>query len=98
MSAKRKMIMSILRKNSSTLTTTKTTSETQNAKPETEKMAFKPTFNPATGRFTTLVRLSFFKGFEKTASFENGSLKYRTNGLIYKEKEEGKAQIKVINE
>lgn len=61
-------------------------------------MSFKPTFNPETGRIKTLVRLSFFKGFEKTASFDNGSLKYRTNGLIYKETPEGKANIKVVNE
>ena len=61
-------------------------------------MSFKPSFDPKTGRIKTLVRLSFFRGFEKTASFENGSLKYRTNGLIYKNTEEGKAQVKVINE
>jgi hypothetical protein len=61
-------------------------------------MAFVPSFDPKTGRFKTLVRLSFFKGFEKTASFENGALKYRTNGLIYKDSDEGKAQIKVINQ
>ena len=61
-------------------------------------MSFKPSFDPKTGRIKTLVRLSFFKGFEKTASFEGGALKFRTNGLIYKDSDEGKAQIKVINE
>lgn len=61
-------------------------------------MAFKPSFDPKTGRIKTLVRLSFFKGFIKTASFENGALKYRTNGLIYKNTDEGKANIKVVNE
>ncbi|RID91836.1 DUF2815 family protein [Gemmobacter lutimaris] len=61
-------------------------------------MSFKPTFNPQTGRIKALVRLSFFKGFEKTRSFENGSLKYRTNGLLYKNTTEGAASIKVINE
>lgn len=61
-------------------------------------MAFKPSFNPQTGLIKVLVRLSFCKVFEKTASFENGALKYRTNGLIMKNTDEGKAQIKVINE
>ena len=61
-------------------------------------MSFKPSFNPTKGRAKTLIRLSFFKGFEKTASFESGALKYRTNGLMYKDTPEGKASIKVTNE
>lgn len=61
-------------------------------------MAFKPTFDPETGRFKILVRLSFCKVFEKTASFEGGKLKYRTNGLLYKESAEGQANIKVVNQ
>lgn len=59
---------------------------------------FKPSFNAETGRFKVLVRLSYFRGFEKTASTEGGGLKYRTNGLISKTTDEGKAQIKTINE
>jgi hypothetical protein len=61
-------------------------------------MAFKPSYDPETGRFKVLVRLSFCKIFEKTASFENGSLKYRTNGLIYKSTPEGEANTKVVNQ
>lgn len=61
-------------------------------------MSFQPSFNPTKGRFKTLVRLSYFKGFVKTASFEAGALKYRTNGLIYKNTDEGKANIRSINE
>lgn len=61
-------------------------------------MAFKPSFDPATGRFKVLVRLSFCKIFEKTASFEGGALKFRTNGLLYKDSEVGKENIKVINQ
>ena len=61
-------------------------------------MAFQPSFNPETGRFKILVRLSYFKGFEKTASTDGGALKYRTNGLIDKNTEEGKASIKALNQ
>lgn len=61
-------------------------------------MGFKPSFNPDTGRFKILVRLSFCKVFEKTKSFETGSLKYRTNGLIDKSTPEGKASIAVVNQ
>lgn len=62
-------------------------------------MAFKPSFDPKTGRFKILVRLSYFNGFRKTASVEGGSLKYRTNGLMYKDdREGGLASIKVVNQ
>lgn len=61
-------------------------------------MAFKPSFNPETGRIKVLGRLSFCKVFEKTASTEGGKLLYRTNALFPKETPEGKEQIKVINE
>lgn len=59
-------------------------------------MAFKPSFNPETGRIKALVRLSYFKGFTKTASVEGGALKYRTNGLISKKTEDGKASHAVV--
>lgn len=61
-------------------------------------MAFQPTFNPKTGLAKTLVRLSYFRGFEKTASVKGGKLKYRTNGLMSKETKEGRASIKVSKE
>lgn len=54
-------------------------------------MGFKPSFNPDNGRVKALVRLSYFNGFRKSASVEGGSLKYRTNGLISKKTEDGKA-------
>lgn len=62
-------------------------------------MAFKPSFDPKTGRIKVLVRLSYFNGFRKTPSVAGGTLKYRTNGLIYlDDREGGKANIKVVNE
>ncbi len=61
-------------------------------------MAFKPSYNPKNGRFKVLVRLSYFKGFEKTKSFDSGALKYRSNGLISKKTPEGEASKKVVNE
>lgn len=61
-------------------------------------MSFKPSFDPKKGLAKTLIRLSFFKGFEKTASFDGGALKYRTNGLLYKDTPEGQANIKVVNQ
>lgn len=61
-------------------------------------MAFKPSFNAEKGIIKVLVRLSFCRIFEKTASFENGSLKYRTNGLLYKNTPEGDANRKVVNQ
>lgn len=61
-------------------------------------MAFKPSFDPSTGRFKVMVRLSFCRIFEKTASFEGGTLKYRTNGLLYKDTPDGQANIKVVNQ
>lgn len=61
-------------------------------------MAFKPSYNKENGRFKILVRLSYFRGFEKTTSFENGALKYRTNGLISKKTPDGEASKKVVNE
>ncbi|TIW05630.1 MAG: DUF2815 family protein [Mesorhizobium sp.] len=61
-------------------------------------MAFKPSFNKEKGTIKVLVRLSYCRVFEKTASTEGGALKYRTNGLIDKNTEEGKASIAVINE
>lgn len=61
-------------------------------------MAFKPSFNKEKGTIKVLVRMSYCRVFEKTASTEGGALKYRTNGLIDKNTDEGKAQIAVINE
>lgn len=61
-------------------------------------MGFKPSFNAEKGTIKVMVRLSYFKGFEKTKSFESGALKYRTNGLIDPSTEDGKASIKVIND
>lgn len=61
-------------------------------------MAFKPSYEPSKGRVKVLVRLSYFKGFEKTKSAAEGKLKYRTNGLIPKNTPEGEASKKVINE
>ncbi|WP_150526494.1 ssDNA-binding protein [Roseibium sediminis] len=61
-------------------------------------MAFKPSFDPKTGRVKVLVRLSYFNGFRKSASVEGGSLKYRTNGLLYKDSPDGKASIKVVQQ
>lgn len=61
-------------------------------------MGFKPSFDETKGRIKVLVRLSYFKGFSKTASTEGGKLKYRTNGLVSKSTPEGKAQKAVINE
>ncbi|RWE37412.1 ssDNA-binding protein [Mesorhizobium sp.] len=61
-------------------------------------MAFKPSFNKETGVVKVLLRLSYCKVFEKTASTEGGKLLHRTNGLIDKNTEEGKASIGVINE
>lgn len=62
-------------------------------------MAFKPSYNPETGRFIILVRLSYFKGFEKTKSVRTGEgkLKYRTNGLFYKDTPEGRSTKKVLD-
>jgi len=60
-------------------------------------MAFKPSFDPETGRIKCLVRLSYFNGFRKTPSVEGGALKYRTNGLLYKSTPEGKAAKVVID-
>jgi hypothetical protein len=62
-------------------------------------MAFKPTFNEKTGTIKVLVRLSYAnRFFDKTASVEGGSLKYRTNGLMSKTTEEGIASIKAVNQ
>lgn len=59
-------------------------------------MGFKPSFNAEKGLIKVLVRLSYFKGFSKTASVEGGALKYRTNGLMYKATPEGKESIAVV--
>ncbi len=61
-------------------------------------MAFKSSFDPKTGRIKFLVRLSYCKIFEKTASVQGGKLAYRTNGLIDKSSEEGKLSIVAVNE
>jgi len=63
-------------------------------------MGFKPSFNAEKGTIKVMVRLSYFKGFAKTASSntEGAKLKYRTNGLIDPTTEDGKASVKVINE
>ncbi len=61
-------------------------------------MGFKQSFNAEKGTIKVMVRLSYFKGFEKTKSFETGGLEYRTNGLIDPSTEDGKASVKVINE
>ncbi|TPI86433.1 ssDNA-binding protein [Mesorhizobium sp. B2-8-9] len=61
-------------------------------------MAFKPSFNAEKGTFKVLVRLSYCRMDRKTASVEGGKLAYRTNGLLYKETEEGKASIAVAQQ
>lgn len=61
-------------------------------------MAFKPSFNKQTGTVKILGRLSFCKPFDKTASTEGGKLLYRTNTLLDKNTEEGRANIAVVNE
>lgn len=56
-----------------------------------------PTFNADKGRVIVPVRLSYFKGFKKTASVEGGGLKYRMNGLIDPDTPIGEKTIAVIN-
>jgi len=59
-------------------------------------MSFTPSFNKENGRCIVLGRLSYFKGFKKTASVEGGSLKYRMNALFDPDTKEGRASIAVI--
>ncbi len=61
-------------------------------------MAFQPSFNKETGVIKVLVRLSYCRVFEKSASVEGGKLAYRTNGLMSKTTEEGKASIRIVNQ
>lgn len=56
-----------------------------------------PTFNPDKGRLIIPVRLSYFKGFKKTASVEGGGLKYRMNGLIDPSTQAGKKSLATID-
>jgi Protein of unknown function (DUF2815) len=64
---------------------------------ENMTMAFKPSFDPEKGLIKAMVRLSYCNILRKTASVKNGSLKYRTNGLIYKNTPEGKATKAVLD-
>ena len=61
-------------------------------------MAFKSSFDPKTGRIKVLVRLSYCRIFEKTASVQGGKLAYRTNGLLDKSTEDGKSAIVAVNQ
>lgn len=63
-------------------------------------MAFKPTFNPETGRVKVMVRLSYCSVTKKTKSVnqEGAKLKHRTNGLIYKNTKDGKLAKSVIDD
>lgn len=61
-------------------------------------MAFKPSFDKEKGTVKVLVRLSYFKGFQKTASTEGGKLMYRTNGLMVIGTPDGDASIKAAQD
>lgn len=61
-------------------------------------MAFKPSFDKEKGTVKVLVRLSYFKGFQKSASIAGGKLMHRTNGLLMIGTPDGDASIKVAQE
>jgi hypothetical protein len=55
-------------------------------------------YDPAKGRIKVVGRLSYFNGWKKTASVQNGPLKYRTSMLFDPKTKEGKQAIAVIEE